>query len=68
MGKNLKSKKIKTVKIPSKKSKVLQVIPYKGVLGLVNDIAITGVLLGALGTMSILLIMLAEKITITVGK
>jgi hypothetical protein len=68
MGKNIKSKKIKTVKIPSKKSKVLQVIPYKGVLGLVNDIAITGVLLGALGTMSILLIMLAEKITITVGK
>lgn len=62
-GSNSSSKRNQT-----KRDVVLSLIPYKGMLGLINEIAITGLLISCLLMFSVLLIMLMEKITITVGK
>lgn len=52
----------------AKRDVVLSLIPYKGLLGLLSEIAITGLLISATLMMTVLVLMLMEKITITVGK
>jgi hypothetical protein len=48
--------------------KTLSILPDKGVLGVIADVASVGVLITALISLTILCLTMAEKITITVGK
>lgn len=68
MAKIVSKKNSKGIKSPYQRPQTLTLFPTKGLFGVLTELCMTSILISTVVMMIVLLIMLAEKITITVGK